>query len=469
VTTLTSRRRAVYLGLSLMTGSWLTAVLRNLLGQAGPSVWATLLGLTLLTLIPLAFSRWLRALRLRKDVRLGALAVGFAFLALLVIASGFYNAHGLAGLNWLNRVPGQDLNRQTFLNQMTSLTLVGVCWWLGITLGNMHLTPTHLLRYFYIGIAAAVLSGIFFPGDAGQPVLGPLFVYLFAGLVTLGLGRVEGAARRSQDRGSPFTAYWLAQLGVTAGIVVAAVGVAQLLGLGRGFGLILVVVAPVIAALVYPVAYIGAKLIALALSAAEFAQPSPDTGPAGGSAAAAPTLNPTSAENICVGLFILLFFAGIVGALVWGTRRWRELVQAQEQEEAGATPAWREQIASAVGERLERLSFDMPGLRGMRRRLAARSIRRIYAALTALGAERGYPRPAARTPYEHLRALQQAFPGCDEPVKRITEAYVAIHYGELPESREALQAVRADWEHVQNVVSHSTLPGSGALAEGGQP
>jgi hypothetical protein len=293
---------------------------------------------------------------------------------------------------------------------------------------------------------------------------------LFAGLVTLGLGRVEEAARRSQDRGSPFTVYWLSQLGVAAGIVVAGVGVAQLLGLGRGFGLILVVIAPVIAVLVYPVAYIGAKLIALVLGAVEFARPPVDTGPVGGSPpAGASALNPTSAENICVGVFILVFVAGILGLLVWGTRRWRELVQAQEQEEAGATPAWREQIASAVGERLERLSFDMPGLRGLRRRLVARSIRRIYAALTALGAERGYPRPAARTPYEHLRALQQAFPGCEEPVQRITDAYVAVHYGELPESREALQAVRADWEHVRDVANHSTLPASGALPEGGQP
>ena len=66
-----------------------------------------------------------------------------------------------------------------------------------------------------------------------------------------------------------------------------------------------------------------------------------------------------------------------------------------------------------------------------------------------LAASRGYPRPAARTPYEHLAALRQAFPGCESDVFRLTEAYVAVHYGELPERAEALLEIRAAFERIK--------------------
>ncbi len=78
--------------------------------------------------------------------------------------------------------------------------------------------------------------------------------------------------------------------------------------------------------------------------------------------------------------------------------------------------------------------------------LAAVSIRRIYANLMRLGAEAGYPRRQAQTPYEYLETLCQALPGSQEDVTVITEAYVQAHYGQLPDSLEEVQRIRACWE-----------------------
>jgi hypothetical protein len=87
------------------------------------------------------------------------------------------------------------------------------------------------------------------------------------------------------------------------------------------------------------------------------------------------------------------------------------------------------------------------------RLFAALTIRRIYAYMGALAAERGYPRPAHETPYEYLPTLEQAFPSSREEVARITEAYIAVHYGEVSEREEDLTAVQAAWEHVREVAA----------------
>jgi hypothetical protein len=265
----------------------------------------------------------------------------------------------------------------------------------------------------------------------------------------LGLGRVEEAARRSQSEGAPFTFYWLGQIGLTAGVLIGLLLVALALRLQHGFGLILALVTPALAALVYPAAFIGARVIALGLEslapAAETVVESPD--PTGSSVAQTP--DPNSFEAVCVGLFTLFFFALIVTALVYGSRRWKQMLQDQEEAEGQALPSVGQRVSDAVENRLERLGLSLPGMDRLRRRLAARSVRRIYAALLALGAEQGYPRAAARTPYEHLAALKQAFPRGEAQVERITEAYVAVHYGEAPESRAALQEIKTAWEQVR--------------------
>ena len=88
---LKSRRVFIYLALSLMTASWITGVLRAIFDQAGPPPPLTVAVLTLLTLVPLALSRWLRELDLRDNLRRQMLAAAFAFLCLLILSSGYYN------------------------------------------------------------------------------------------------------------------------------------------------------------------------------------------------------------------------------------------------------------------------------------------------------------------------------------------------------------------------------------------
>lgn len=463
---LKNRRAFIYLMLSLMTACWITGLLWSLLGDAGPPKLVTIVVLTPLTLIPLLLNRWLRELALTTKLRRGILAGVLIFLSLLVVSSGFYNDSGLLSGEWMNRSLSDDLSPDIALNQVTSFFLVVSCWWLGLTLGDMRLTSVNLFRYFYVCIIILVTPSVFFVSDISQGLSWLYFMFLFVSLVTMGLGRIEEAARRSQHQGSPFTLYWLTQTSSFAGIVMVIVGVAQALKLAYGLGLIMALIGPLFTFLAYPLVLLGNQIdSSFGLEATppgmEALEPG---GAAQGGSVVTETYGPTSTQHLCAGIVFLVFFVAVVLAIVYAARRWRQIVRDYEKEEHVAMPSLGERIAEALEERVERLSINLPGVRRLRRRLATRSIRRIYAALTALAAQRGYPRPVARTPYEHIAALRRAFPGCGAQVRQITEAYVAAHYGQVPETREALGEIKATWEHVREAARHTVPTPSGGTS-----
>ena len=72
---------------------------------------------------------------------------------------------------------------------------------------------------------------------------------------------------------------------------------------------------------------------------------------------------------------------------------------------------------------------------------AALTVRRAYARMVRLAARRGYPRAVSQTPYEFRAVLWEAFPALQDEVTILTEAYVRVHYGEAPESADALRTV----------------------------
>jgi hypothetical protein len=60
-------------------------------------------------------------------------------------------------------------------------------------------------------------------------------------------------------------------------------------------------------------------------------------------------------------------------------------------------------------------------------------------------------RPAWRTSVEFLPDLEALFPGFQRKLGTITEAYLKIRYGDLPELREEVEAVENAWRGVSEV------------------
>jgi hypothetical protein len=153
-------------------------------------------------------------------------------------------------------------------------------------------------------------------------------------------------------------------------------------------------------------------------------------------------------------LATLLVVVAIAAAVIWFAMRQRERNSNDDHEEHESLWSGRAlltKLRAQLQNRLARLRrwADIAGRFGADGLLAALTIRRVYAQTVKLAASHGYPRPAASTPYEHLATLQLAFPGCQPDLTDITEAYVGVHYGELPERPQALTDIRAAFERVK--------------------
>ena len=83
------------------------------------------------------------------------------------------------------------------------------------------------------------------------------------------------------------------------------------------------------------------------------------------------------------------------------------------------------------------------------RLLAAARIRWAYAQLLGLCARLGKPRHASATPLEYLPLIQPLFSGEESTLETITQAYLKVRYGELPETYEEVQAVLLGWDRLQ--------------------
>jgi hypothetical protein len=89
---------------------------------------------------------------------------------------------------------------------------------------------------------------------------------------------------------------------------------------------------------------------------------------------------------------------------------------------------------------------DRSGWLNPKRLLAAAQVRRIYAQLMDLCEKLGHARPAALTPLEFLPTLRQVFPEGETQVTLITNAYLRVRYGELPETDAEVKDIRQAWD-----------------------
>jgi hypothetical protein len=165
-----------------------------------------------------------------------------------------------------------------------------------------------------------------------------------------------------------------------------------------------------------------------------------------------------AAEILAVAFTILRLLCGagilvaLIGAGLWLLNRERQRMDEQaethEELDAGLGAALASLLRNARA-RLRNAGAMISQFGIGSELLAAISVRNIYANMGRLARKRGYPRHKARTPYEYLPDLRIAFPEAGAEAQLITEAYVAVHYGELPTSRDQMDALRAAYERLK--------------------
>jgi len=289
--------------------------------------------------------------------------------------------------------------------------------------------------------------------------------------MSVALARVEEVNQIKGGVGAPFNLTWLAiLLGSIAAVLVAAWLISRVYSI-EGFSLALRWLQPVFDPLMRAVGYILVLLIRLlepllrwlagVLQGAfdnlaqnikgleSFAPPPPEEFPS-----AEPTRLPPLLVDTLRYMCLSLIAAGILVALALALRQRRDRRRRGDEirESLWSSARFTEGALNSLRAGWGRLK-DLAGLVGQfgpgMRLYAAVSIRKIYANMARLAEREGFPRQPAQTPYEYLPVLGLAFPDCRVEATAITEAYVNVHYGEVPESVGELQRIREYWQKIQ--------------------
>jgi hypothetical protein len=397
------------------------------------------LAVTWLLLCAIAFSRRLLAERdaplLAQRGVMGAWLVG-----LLLISIGVVNAT-------------QPVDPRSLSILFIQLTAVLVIWWRGLALGVVQFGPDAARLRLQIGLLAFVMLALATLFNPGYNLMIFVLPFLVGALFALPLCHIERVEQSSLGRPVTMDARWWRALG--AGVGIPLVGSIMLTAIvsgdaiAAGLRLLVAIVLIPILAISLALAYVLSLLVALL-----------SNGPRRDPLASLQGLNdlfgrlqtqPDATNSAVFSIspelrfaIGLLVVAVIVGVLIWLTGRARReaaIIRAQDADlldldEADALP----NPANAGG-----LWRSL----NLRRWLAALTIRRIYARMSHEAGKRGYARLLAQTPNDYLPRLDVAFADVPDELRMITSAYIAAHYGEAPDTDEAMARIRAAWERVR--------------------
>jgi len=463
-----ARRELVFVALGTMDVCVITPLSAALLSCAIPvrplPVTAVLLGAVLAVHYLARLALWLR---LHPVLRSGSLGLGMLVSGLLVAHQLLHAQTRLFDPTWLVSM-FSSLQQDVTSHDVIVFLLVLFLWWRGLVLAQRRLDSESVAFRFRLGLvmlaAAIALGGAILP----WPYHCFVFLFFFASLLGIALARAEEVGQRYGGSQSPFGFGWLATLvAASLGVLLLAAGVAALLT-GENIGLLVVpalyVLRIVLLGVVYVLALVAqvviVPLLALfrqyelgrALDEAMRRMRLPEQSDL---REAQPQELPLTPEQLAMArtvgvilgvLLLLLLVAFSLRRLRARTGWQRDEKRESVWEGTNLRRGLRDLLRHGRG-RLDEASAALGRL------FATLTIRRIYAHMGALAAARGYPRPPYETPYEYLPALERAFPGNGEEVAHITAAYVAVHYGELPERAEDLTAVRAAWERIREAAA----------------
>jgi hypothetical protein len=470
-----SRREVIRIALAAAEVCWVTPVFLAL-SRTSDLRPLLLLWLSMLV-VYLGFSYIYRALvEAHLPVWLQQTLLILTLLASIVLILRFHAYAGSQwyGINWLLEPFRQFSDEMTVLPAAWVDILTMVYFWVrGINLARRSISVESVGFSFRLAILILMGVALAVGGYLDEDVSGFIIPFFFFSLVSIALARVEEVSRVPNSSHVGYSGFWI---GSTLGAVVLLMLVGMVVALffyGGGLRQVLRLLSPLWLAVQIVIAAIG--VLFLALLELIFSFLSIDLGALGQRlqealqrlgqlAGLAGLFPPSEAEAATRPPFLSVLQAVttiglplaailIVVLITWNRvrrARHREGDEIHESLLTAGTLANHLRAALAAGrDRLGDLAglVDRFGLGA--RFLSAISIRRIYANLVRLATEAGYPRAATQTPYEYLRILHRVLPGSEADVAVITEAYVNAHYGQVPDSREGLQAIRDCWERVR--------------------
>ncbi len=416
----------------------------------------------------------MEAVRLLRGIQLGGLAVMLGLSLVVAEQLLLHNPLGKVMSGLFNLDPG------------SVVLVLFVCWlwWRGVSLARAAIRPMTAWRRFELGLLL-FMAFIFIanhlrrqsPSSGFQePGLGWYVFFLFTGFLSVIFARVSYVGLAKGVRKNPFDRRWLAS---TTGILAACIAVAAMLGslltgqyrmlldwLEEGIRLLIAVLIFIAAIPAFLVARLLEPLIPW-LRQLMAARPTPvpaETPSPGGPLFPQQLANqvkpiPLSLQSIIFWGLVLL----VVLALLVRARRRAGILGAGLQDEPESLlkrGEARKLLRKALQEAMGGLAA---ALRPIRRAVVAARIRRIYALLLELCAQLGRPRLPSKTPLEYLPEMGELFSALIADLELITQAYVRVRYGEIPETAGEIEAVEAAWKRINEEGQQLKRAGQGKL------
>jgi hypothetical protein len=477
-----TRRELVFLALGTMDVCVITPVYAALLAPLVDVKPLTMV-LVLLAVVLLVhyLARLSFSLSLDSRLRSSLTALGMLATSLFAIHQILYAQTSLWRLRWLGDLL-RSLRQDLFAQDLAVFLLVAFLWWRGLVLAQRRLISSSVAFRFRLGVVLlAVTSGI-----AGSMLSWPyhhfVFLFFFASLLGIALARAEEVGQQYGGRQSPFNLGWLTTLVTGSAVVLLmAAGVTSLLT-GETIGRVLRPVLQVLQLLLFVVIYVLAWAAQLLIEPLltilrryKIGQAFDDVigqlkfpGPPNGETQV--TESVFTQEQLATMRVAAALVGAAIALLIVAISLYRLRARSAEPSDEKRESVWEGvHLRDGLGELLRhgrgRLNSVAEALAhsSLGQVFAALTIRRIYAHMASLAAKRGYPRAIDETPYDYLPTLKTAFPESQLEVTQITESYVTVHYGELPERKEDLSEVRSAWQQIQRKASGRVRPSVNSL------
>lgn len=448
----------------------LTPLLASLL--PGARSWPpTLLLLWLLLLMYLPFNlvRLMSTLDWPRSRQRAILAVAVPLIYLFSLRALFYQPVSLLDFSWIGQFLGAvaESGNGEWQQNLAWFVLIVFLWWRGLRLIGKSFSIHSAGRRLRVGGLLLAPFIILISIDRVPWSIVPfILIFFFASLTAVALARVEEIEKQQSGRSVSLNPKWLVSVGFAALLLILAAAFVTLLISGQTMLTIFgwldplwraaytggIVVVNTIFHLIEPILTLLSLFIEFLINLFRpmMAQLNEAT--------AVPLENPlfstpqatviadveTGANNGFKAINILLMVAIVLAVTLALGRVYRKAeFAARESEFATKNSATPPTPQTGFGQKLrDRLG----ALRGWR---TAASVRRIYQNMCRAAAVNGYPRAEAETPFEYLVTLAKAWPENQVDTRLVTDAYVMVRYGELPESAEALAEIRQAWKRLE--------------------
>lgn len=421
-------------------------------------------------------SRMMNSFDLSINVRRGIFILVILFSLFIGLNTLFYSQQALSIGELLRKEISnfRDMSGLIPPEFMLMLIILFVCW-RGMKLVGKHLAPENVISGFRIGILLFVGYGIFFTFTDRAPIF-TLYIFLFFSLLAMSTSRMSLLGVLRGGHNIPFSRQWLFGMILILLLIVgiSALGVSLLSG--RGFNFIFDIfywIINLLILIVTPIIWLITSLIGLIwnwLNLEMMIQLLIDMFNRLSSIIGEVLISMNGwferMENPDLRNFFLSL-GSLKPYILWGTiilfivlliftlRRhyWKD----EEDDEQEYLSLLDQEdmfdiLRSAFRRGLDRIADGLArvaNLRNARGMLGAVRIRRIYAKLMDLSEKLDQPRAPSITPLEFMPTLINIFPNLSDELDTITEAYLRVRYGELPETKQEVEIVEEAWRRVR--------------------